>query len=123
MVTARMTHHASAERAERLAWIAENIGVGTIQYKFERKDKKLDCITSTGVLIVMDSTGKTIITAFCPNHNKIYAIFKSHGYERVPVLIKGRVERNIKIMKKCGLTFQSSHVIIITEEKKRGSNQ
>lgn len=105
MVTARMTYHASAERAERLAWIAENIGVGTIQYRFERKDKKLDCITSTGVLIVMDSTGKTIITAFCPNHNKVYAIFKSHGYDRVPVLIKGRIERNIKIMKKCGLTI------------------
>lgn len=105
MITAKMTYHAQDERAERLALIAEHIGVGSILYKFESKHRAstVECITSTGVLIIMDKTSSVIITAFCPRINKMTAIFCSHGFSTVPPMISNQVERNQKIMKRMGL--------------------
>ena len=107
MITAKMTHHAGCERADRLAMIAEHIGVGSVLYKFESnyRASTVECITSTGVLIVMDKTSSVIITAFCPRINKMNAIFCSHGFSSVPPMISAQVERNQRIIKRMGLVF------------------
>lgn len=107
MITAKMTYHARDERAERLALIAEHIGVGSIVYKFDStyRASTVECVTSTGVLIVMDKTTSVIITAFCPNISKISAIFCSHGFSTVPPMISNQVHRNQRIIKKMGLAI------------------
>ena len=63
MITATMTKHAIHDRAERLAFIAEYVGVGTIQYRFpsEQSEQAEYCITSTGVLIVRNINSNSII--------------------------------------------------------------
>jgi hypothetical protein len=104
MITATMTKHAIHDRAERLAFIAEYVGVGTIQYRFpsEQSDYAEYCITSTGVLIVRNIDSNSIITAYCPNMNKAVAIFRKNGWTDVPYTLKEKIDKNYKVAKKMG---------------------
>ena len=104
MITAKMTYHAAYERADRLAFIAEHIEIGTIQYKFRdnrKNDNTFVCFTSTGIMIVMDEMG-TIITAFTPNVSRVIAIFRAHGWCHVPSTLIKSVEKNYTFAKKMG---------------------
>ena len=108
MITAKMTYHAEIERAERLAFIAEHIGVGTIQYKLTKNhhdNGTINCISSTGVLIVMDANSSTIVTAYCPTIAQASAAFRSNGFSRIPPMMEEKIRKNIKIMKKMSLTI------------------
>jgi hypothetical protein len=107
MITAKMTYHASYERADRLAFIAEHIGVGNILYRFpdKRNPAHCNCITSTGVLIITVTNTNEIITAYLPDKDKFYAIFRGAGYGHIPETIMRKCYENRRIIKKMGLTF------------------
>ena len=121
MITARMTYHASYERADRLAFIAEHIGVGNVLYKFtdNRNPQHCNCITSTGVLIITVAQTNEIITAYLPDKDKFYAIFRGAGYTHIPENIMKKCFENRKLIKKMGLTFQLIYDTIKIQRKKR----
>lgn len=60
-----MTYHYEVERKERRELIENEIGFGQIIKKVYR-NHSWNCITDTGIVIILDDDGATIITAYCP---------------------------------------------------------
>lgn len=96
-----MTYHARIERADRLTYIAMNVGFGEIVLEHIHEDDpyKVDCLTDTGVLIIKNAVSGTIITAYVPNIDKVIAIYRKMGYERMPTYMINRVRKNVKHLK------------------------
>jgi len=83
--------HLIKERADRVAAIAQYIGFGEIKYRFE-KENKIEAITTTGILIVLDKQEKLIVTMYVPGIDKVFSLFGGN----VPREVKLQAEKNLK---------------------------
>lgn len=101
MTTTTMTYHARIERADRLTYIAMNVGFGetVLTHVHEDDPYKMDCLTDTGVLIIKNTYNGTVITAYVPNIDKVMAIYRKQGYERIPTYMMNKVRKNAKHLK------------------------
>jgi hypothetical protein len=96
MFKVQMTKHATQERMDRLVKIALTLGWGEILLKSPKENgTKMECITSTGVLMIMNKDCDTLITAFVPSIDKVTAVYKNCG-QTVPKTLKQVVVRNTK---------------------------
>lgn len=84
------TDHFMNERMERYLGIVEK-GIGFGSYfvvVLDRDDGCYECLTNTGILVVLTKevfNGKrTLITAYPPRQDKVFAMFSSCGIDRVP---------------------------------------
>ena len=95
-----MSYHARIERADRLTYIAMNVGFGEVvlEHKSKSTANRIECITDTGVLIVKASNG-AIITAYVPSIDKVMAIYRQEGYSRIPTQMMTKITKNAKHQK------------------------
>ena len=94
-----MTYHARIERADRLTYIAMNMGFGEVVLEHKNTTShRLECITDTGVLIVKASNG-AIVTAYIPSIDKVMAIYRQEGYSRIPTQMMAKITKNAKHQK------------------------
>lgn len=94
----KLSHHAAADRIERLVNIAATIGIGEEIVSFpytDQKQQKIQSITDTGVLLVMSSDRSVLITAYMVTISKAFALYKDNGMDIPPKLIK-TIQYNLK---------------------------
>lgn len=89
----RLTHHASADRIERLTYITMTIGLGEIVKEvYQERNDSYRCITSTGVCVVRSaSQPDLIITAFIASNQQIKNIYQG---QPVPQWLRRKVKYN-----------------------------
>ena len=92
----KMTSHAKDDRADRLTYIAINVGFGEVVLEHINADNRRDCITDTGVLLIKNATEEILITAYIPTVDKVSAIYKSAGFDCVPQHIYRIAKKNEK---------------------------
>ena len=76
--------HFQHHRAERITYINNTVGFGeeiVIEYKYETKR---ECITNTGVCLVMALDSNFVITAYIAQFRKVHALCKNLGMEKIP---------------------------------------
>lgn len=97
MMKFEMTYHASIERADRLAACIEYLGMS--KFILEAKDRRYpgtrQCLTSTGIILVVSESTGQVITGFMASMPQLFAMYRSCGYKQVPPKIYARVEKNI----------------------------
>ena len=96
----KMSAHASNDRADRLTYIALNVGFGNIIYEFKTDRHTRECITDTGVLLVMAENDDTLITAYVLDMDKAIALFRQGGYARIPEKMYSKIRNNHSHVKK-----------------------
>lgn len=84
------SEHFMNERMDRYLGIVEK-GIGFGSYfvvVLDRDDGCYECLTNTGILVVLTKevfNGKrTLVTAYPPRQDKVFAMFNSCGIDRVP---------------------------------------
>lgn len=92
-----MTYHARIERADRLTYIAMNVGFGEVILEGPHPDhpNRIQCLTNTGVFIVKTKQGD-VVTAFIPTVERVCAMYKYMGYNRVPTYVMNKAKKNVK---------------------------
>lgn len=96
----KMSTHASKDRADRLTYIALNVGFGNILYEFKTDHHSRECITDTGVLLVMAENEDVLITAYVIDIDKAIALFRTGGYARIPEKVYAKIRNNHVHVKK-----------------------
>lgn len=69
-----MTYHYKVERKERREFIEKEIGFGQIIKKVYHNGT-WNCLTDTGIMMILDDDQKTIITAFCPRVGQLKVFY------------------------------------------------
>lgn len=90
----QLTQHALNDRMDRLMEIAMTIGWGEPCLEVE-EETNVYVITSTGVVLVKNLEGK-LITAYVGSIQKVFAIYRSHGYNELPYDLMTTVIQNSK---------------------------
>lgn len=96
-----MTHHARFDRANRLNYIIDTIGIGEVMYTsyqkcYDGRDAFLK-LTSTGVVVVTGKDNK-IITAYIATVNEAIGIYrKATGRHEMPAGLYKRICKNEKL--------------------------
>lgn len=86
------SHHALAERADRIAYIATTIGFGEIVHAvWDVKNQNYRCITNTGVMIIK-SRDDVIITMFIATYGQVEKLYNGN----VPKSMSEVIRRNTK---------------------------
>ena len=96
MMTMTMTNHAAIDRLDRLATCVEKLGMSKfiLEAKNPNHPGTVNCLTSTGIIIVQNATTGVVITGFMATTQKVAAMYHSAGYDRVPPKIFARVQKN-----------------------------
>lgn len=88
-----MTTHARIDRADRLTALIDYLGIDEII--LETPDDKQQCatlcLTATGIIIVKSTIDNRVITAYMATMNRVYAMYKIAGYNRIPKKVYQRV--------------------------------
>jgi hypothetical protein len=75
-----ITYHISEDRIDRAYYIMETIGIGEIikeQRCFDEKGRiSWQCLTNTGVLLVLDEKKEILITLYIASQSKVSAMYK-----------------------------------------------
>ncbi len=92
----KMTRHAATDRLDRICAIRDNIGFGSIalQSPHDRDPNKRYCLTTTGILLVLNKTENILITAYLPTIVQLTAFYRSIGYASIPAPMYQMVIRN-----------------------------
>lgn len=83
-----MTYHYEVQRAARREILEKEIGMGQIIKKVY-KNQRWSCLTDTGIMLIMDDDGITIITAYCPRVAELKIFYGS--VEKAPKNIRKKV--------------------------------
>ena len=96
MKTYTMTNHASVDRLDRLATCVEKLGMSKfiLETKNPNYPGTIQCLTSTGIIIVMNEDTGVVITGFMATVQKVSAMYRSVGYAKIPPKIYARVQKN-----------------------------
>lgn len=82
------SEHFMNERLDRYMDIVQSKGFGSYFTIMIDRGTSYECITNTGILVALTKeyiNGKQLlITAYAPTREKVYAMYASCGYERVP---------------------------------------
>ena len=92
MMTFEMTYHASVERVDRLSACVQYLGMS--KFIYEKPDRRhpgtVQCVTSTGIIIVKNAVSGALITGWMATPKQIAAIYKG----RAPQKLFNRVVKN-----------------------------
>lgn len=105
MKVAKVSAHVVYDRMDRMMLIAKYIGWGEIVLEVrnpERNNNCINCLTSTGVLIVKGENG-TLVTAYPASLSQVKALYGMYNYDRIPEYLFNRVMKNQKLMRKMGM--------------------
>jgi hypothetical protein len=98
MMKFEMTNHAKVDRLDRLVKCVELIGVGDVILTAEnendvRRGVKRQ-LTSTGLVLIVNSQSNILITGYMGNLNQVVAIYRENGIEKMPNSMHKQVKRN-----------------------------
>lgn len=96
MTGIKLSKHCTEERLDRLVHISMTIGFGEIILTNITADNKRECLTDTGVVLIMDLYDDFLITAYVIDIDRLTAMYLSHGHDRVPTKIARKVVKNMK---------------------------
>jgi hypothetical protein len=96
MTGIKLSKHCTEERLDRLVHISMTIGFGEVILTNITADHKRECLTDTGVVLIMDLYDDFLITAYIIDIGRLTAMYLSHGYDRVPTKIARKVVKNMK---------------------------
>jgi hypothetical protein len=75
-----ITYHISEDRLDRACYIMQTIGIGEIVKEEKCFDEKgrtsWQCLTDTGVLLVLDEKKEIVITLYIATQAKVSAMYK-----------------------------------------------
>ena len=98
----RVSPHVSEERFERIMYIMENLGIGEEVCKNTGRNHidRLEILTSTGVVLIVNKYDNIVITAYVPTMKEAVAIWKNsnplHSNLRMPDWLNAKVKQNRK---------------------------
>jgi hypothetical protein len=79
MMERNCTYHISADRLDRATYIMTTIGIGNIVKEVRQVDEKgrvsWQCLTDTGVLLVLSEDKKICITLYIASQPKVSAMY------------------------------------------------
>lgn len=104
------SEHFINDRIDRYMDIIESKGFGSyFVASCPRNDGCCEYLTNTGILVVLTQkayNGKQLlVTAYCPNRDKVYAMFQSMGESTVPHWVYERVGEWAWLRKKYGAKY------------------
>lgn len=100
MLKVNMTYHASVERIDRIVDCIVRYGLGEVVLEvYSGEVQKLFRLTDTGMLLVFDRDGNTLISGYMCNIEKCIVLYKLAG-QTMPPYIRKTVIRNSDDWKK-----------------------
>lgn len=94
MIKITLTHHAEADRLDRLATILQVLDLGKIiQERIDLEKETTMCLTSTGIMLVKSKRIGKLITGFMATVNQMAYVY---GDAVIPSTIKQVVKYNNK---------------------------
>lgn len=96
MMKRNCTYHISADRLDRATYIMTTIGIGNIVKEVRQVDEKgrvsWQCLTDTGVLLVLSEDKKICITLYIASQPKVSAMYQG----KTPSWMLAKVRNNRK---------------------------
>ena len=82
MVKRNITYHISEDRLDRACFIMQTVGIGEIvkEERCVQEDGRISwqCLTNTGVILVMSEDRKIVITLYIASQAKVSAMYKGN---------------------------------------------
>ena len=106
MMKRNITYHISEDRLDRAVFIMTTIGLGNIIFEEpwvdEEGKRSWQCITDTGVLLVLDERKEIVITLYIATQSKVSAMYKGNtpGW-LLKVIKKNRVYAKMQNKVRC----------------------
>lgn len=89
-----ITYHISEDRIDRAMYIMETVGIGEIIKEVRQVDEKgrvsWQCLTNTGVILVMSEDKKICVTLYIATQPKVSAMYQG----KTPSWIFNKVRKN-----------------------------
>lgn len=104
-----MTYHVKVERAERVAQIIKQIGIGQvikekyIGYGIGGQAGRYLCITDTGITLVKSEDKVKLITMYVTTQNELVAVYG--GTKKIPPFLRKKVDHNQSLFTQAGKTI------------------
>lgn len=80
MIKRNCTYHISEDRLDRATFIMTTIGIGEVIKEVKQIDEKgrvsWQCLTNTGVLLVLDEKKEIVITLYIASQPKVSALYE-----------------------------------------------
>ena len=96
MLKRNITYHISEERIDRACYIMQTIGIGEVIKEQRCIDEKgrisWQCLTNTGVILVLSEDKKVAITLYIATQPKVSAMYKG----KTPSWVINMVRKNRK---------------------------
>ena len=96
MMERNITYHISEDRIDRAVFIMQTIGIGKIIKEVRQVDEKgrvgWQCLTDTGVLMVLSEDKKKVITVYIASQPKVSAMYQG----KTPSWLIAKVRNNRK---------------------------
>lgn len=77
-----ITYHISEDRLDRACYIMQTVGIGEIvkEERCVQEDGRISwqCLTNTGVILVMSEDRKIVITLYIASQAKVSAMYKGN---------------------------------------------
>ena len=91
----KISEHGRIDRVERITRIITELGIGEIILTIEHREmKRLECLTSTGVILIKSSTDNVVITAYVASIDRAVAMYKSQGIQHLPPRLRNKIIKN-----------------------------
>ena len=91
----KISEHGRIDRVERITRIITELGIGEIVLTIEHREmKRLECLTSTGVILIKSSTDNVVITAYVASIERAVAMYKSQGIQKLPPSLRSKICKN-----------------------------
>ena len=82
MLKRNITYHISEDRLDRACFIMQTVGIGEIvkEERCVQEDGRISwqCLTNTGVILVMSEDRKIVITLYIATQAKVSAMYKGN---------------------------------------------
>lgn len=96
MMKRNITYHISEDRIDRAVYIMQTVGLGNIIKEVRQVDEKgrvgWQCLTDTGVLIVLDEKKEVAVTLYIATQPKVSAMYQG----KTPSWLINKVRKNKK---------------------------
>jgi len=96
MMKRNITYHISEDRLDRAVYIMQTIGIGNIIKEVHATDEKgrtsWQCLTDTGVILVLNEQKTIVITLYIASQPKVSALYEG----KTPSWVIHMVKKNRK---------------------------
>lgn len=100
MMKRNITYHISEERVDRACYIMQTIGIGEVikEVRCVQEDGRVSwqCLTNTGVILVLSEDKKICITLYIASQPKVSAMYQG----KTPSWVINKVRKNKEFAEK-----------------------